>query len=36
MRDPYLQLVYDGRAPLADDFEALAAGLLVPLAEAVQ
>ena len=35
-RDPYLQLVHDRRDPLADDFEALAAGLLVPLAEAVQ
>ena len=35
-RDPYLQLVYDGREPLADDFEALAADLLVPLSEAVQ
>ena len=34
--DAYLQLVHDGRDPLADDFEALAAELLVPLAEAVQ
>ena len=36
MRDPCLQLVYDGRDPLAEDFEELAASLLVPLAEAVQ
>ena len=34
--DAYLQLVHDGRDPLADDFEALAADLLVPLAEAVR
>ena len=34
--DAYLRLVHDGRDPLADDFEALAAELLVPLAEAVQ
>ena len=34
--DAYLQLVHDGRDPLADDFEALAADLLVPLAEAAQ
>ena len=36
VRDPYLQLVYGGRDPLADDFETLAADLLVPLAEAVR
>lgn len=35
-RDPYLQLVHDGRDPLTGEFEMLAAGLLVPLAEAVQ
>ena len=35
-RDPYLQLVYDGRNPLTGDFEALAAGLLVPLVKAMQ
>ena len=34
--DAYLQLVHDGRDPLADDFEALAAELLFPLAEALQ
>ena len=34
--DAYLQLVHDGRDPLADDFEALAVSLLVPLAEALQ
>ena len=36
MRDPYLQLVYDGREPLSDEFETLAADLLVPLAEATR
>ncbi len=35
-RDPYLQLVHDGRDPLTGEFEKLATGLLVPLAEAVQ
>ncbi len=35
-RDSYLQLVHDGRDPLTDDFEELAASLLVPLAEALQ
>ena len=34
--DAYLQLVHDGRDPLVDDFEALAAELLFPLAEALQ
>jgi len=34
--DPYLQLVHDGRAPLTEEFEALAADLLVPLVEAMQ
>ena len=34
-QDAYLQLVHDSRDPLADAFEALAADLLVPLAEAV-
>jgi len=34
--DPYLQLVHDGRDPLTEEFEALAADLLVPLVEAMQ
>ena len=34
--DPYLQLVHDGRDPLTEEFETLAADLLVPLAKAVQ
>lgn len=34
--DACLQLVHDGRDPLADDFEALASELLVPLAQAVR
>ena len=34
--DPYLLLVHDGRDPLTEEFEALAADLLVPLAEAAQ
>ena len=34
--DAYLQLVHDDRGPLTDEFEALAASLLVPLAEAVR
>jgi len=35
-RDPYLRLVYGDREPLTEEFEALAADLLLPLAEAVQ
>ena len=35
-RDPYLQLVHDDREPFTDGFEALAADLLAPLAEAVR
>ena len=35
-RDPYLRLVYDGRDPFAEPFEALADRLLVPLVEAMQ
>ncbi len=35
-RDPYLRLVYDGREPLAGEFEELATRLLVPLAEATR
>ena len=33
-RDAYLQLVHDDQEPFSDEFEGLAAGLLVPLAEA--
>ena len=35
-RDPYLRLVHGDHEPLSEEFEALAAGLLVPLAEAVR
>ena len=36
VRDPYLQLVHDGRDPLTGEFEKLATGLLAPLAEAAR